>query len=511
MTLFSAAQERHNYLAVNGELADDTGPYYFVSYGDSANAFVKATPIAEALGLRVSYLEGARVLRFTDGARTVEFQATSDVTAGLVKRDGVVTVTTALGSAHQLASPQALLVGGIAYVAVTPLVSAFDGEAGWNPAQRVITVDMTPVSGYLLAKPRTGQQEGFSRVAVDIPLTSSYQVAVGAGSVLLTLPGARGESGTIGIDDGHLSSVAVMSSEGGVTLRLNTRHEVDADGNGFRVGAIDKADVRTVYVDLAPTLVGMPVAAVEPAQQSAERREERPVALTTVPESRQVVVIDAGHGGHDPGASSDHATEKWVVLAVSLKLKALLEREGIEVVMTRDDDTFLTLQQRSRFSSSDRNIFISIHANAASKSSASGVETWVFGEPLEPSMLERAIQENGGGAEGQALTEEARLTAASLAKDILREAQLNYSLDLAETVQEHLVSATGAVDRGVRRNLFYVIRNASIPAILVELGFVSNPDEGPKLADEAYQQKLARALADAVLQFLRGDDLTAQR
>ena len=130
---------------------------------------------------------------------------------------------------------------------------------------------------------------------------------------------------------------------------------------------------------------------------------------------------------------------------------------------------------------------------------------------LDPSYIERAIKENGDGAEGQALTDEARRSARDLAGDILREAQLNYSLSLAETVQRNLVSATGARDRGVKRNLFYVIRTARIPAILVELGFTTNPDEGPLLASSAYQAKLAQGLADGLLEFLRGGGTVANR
>ncbi|MFA7461420.1 MAG: N-acetylmuramoyl-L-alanine amidase, partial [Trueperaceae bacterium] len=289
---------------------------------------------------------------------------------------------------------------------------------------------------------------------------------------------------------------------------VRTAFELSATGQGFRLGEVDKGSTRTIYVDLAPSLVGAAVTALaqpEPAPAQA------PIALAAAPQQRQIIVIDAGHGGRDPGANSSYATEKYVVLSVALKLKTLLEREGIEVILTRSDDTFLSLQERSLFSSSDRNLFISIHANSVSSAGPAGIETWVFGEPLNPSLLERAIRENGGGAEGQALTEEARQAASSLAADILREAQLNYSLTLAETVQRNLVAATGANDRGVRQNLFYVIRHARIPAILVELGFVSNPDEGRKLASDAYQQTLAQALADGVLEFLRGGGLSAQR
>ncbi|HLV11545.1 MAG TPA: N-acetylmuramoyl-L-alanine amidase, partial [Trueperaceae bacterium] len=241
------------------------------------------------------------------------------------------------------------------------------------------------------------------------------------------------------------------------------------------------------------------------------RPASEPQALAQAPRGRQVVVIDAGHGGHDPGANSRHATEKAVVLAVARMLAERLEAAGLEVILTRDHDTFLTLQQRSEFATTDKNIFVSIHANSADKSSAEGIETWVFGEPLDPALIERAIRENGGGAVGEELTREARRVADQLAFDILREAQFNLSLSLAESVQSHLVSATGAKDRGVRTNLFYVLRTARIPAILVELGFVSNPDEGSRLSDPRYQAVLADGLADGILAFLANGGAVARR
>ena len=181
------------------------------------------------------------------------------------------------------------------------------------------------------------------------------------------------------------------------------------------------------------------------------------------------------------------------------------------MIMTRDDDTFLSLQERSTFATTDRNIFVSIHANGADSSSANGIETFVFGRPLDPSQIERAIRENGGGDVGAARTAEAARIADDYVGAVLRETQLNYSLVLAELVQGRLVGSTGAIDRSVRQNLFYVIRNSRIPAILVELGFITNPTEGRRLAESAYQAKLADALADGILTFLRnGGTLAAQ-
>ncbi len=508
---FANAQQHRNFLAVNGSIFDAAGPYYFIEYGDSSNAYVRAAAMAEIMNLEIRYLESEKVLEFSDGYRTARFAATSDVVDGLVKRPNTVAVDPPVGGQSTLASPKAILVDGVSYVAVTPLVAAFEGHSDWNGERKLITVDTADRLGYTIARPRTGLTDGVSRVALDVPAHASYQVAADANTLLLSFPGARAEEVSFGIGDGNVSSVAVTTGAGFVNIVVRTVHEINAAGQGFRVGEVDKGATRTVYVDLAPAIAGAAVTALAQATTVSASVTETPTALETVPERRQVVVIDAGHGGKDPGASSSHATEKWVVLSVALKLKSMLEREGIEVIMTRDDDTFLTLQERSLFSSSDRNIFVSIHANSANATSASGIETWVFGEPLNPSMLERAIRENGGGAEGQALTDEARAAANDIATAILREAQLNYSLTLADIVQRNLISATGGIDRGVRQNLFYVIRNARIPAVLVELGFVSNPEEGQKLATDSYQETLARALADGLLEFLRGGGLSARR
>lgn len=501
------AQERHNYLAVNGSIVDAAGPYYFIAHGDSSNAYAKAQALGDAMGLAVDYVSSDRTLVFSDGFRTARFQATSDIAAGLVKTAGAVSVSPPVGGQTTLASPKAILVDGVAYVAVTPLVTAFEGVSAWNSERHVITIDTAARLGYAIARPRTGLTDGVSRVAIDIPSDASYEVAAGDGALVIALPGARAEASDQALDDPNLSRLTVASSGGQVTVAVRLKYAVDALGGGYKVGVVDKGSSRTLYVDFAPGLKGAAVTALasDPATAREPGAQQPPPiqALLSVPLQRQVVVIDAGHGGHDPGAVG-HAIEKQVVLSVALELKQLLEDEGVEVILTRDTDTFLTLQQRSLFATPERNIFVSIHVNAVENPKAEGIETWVFGEPLDPSYVDRAIQENGGGAEGLALTDEARRSARDLAADILRETQFNYSRTLADTVQRNLISATGARDRGVRSNLFYVIRTARIPAILVELGFTTHPEEGRKLGTAAYQARLAQALADGLLEFLRG-------
>ena len=504
--VFSAhAQQRHNYLAVNGELVDDAGPYYFIAHGDSSNAFAKATVLAKAMGLEVTYLANSKELVFADELRTVTFAATSDIAAGLPKRPGIARLSPPLRGSNTIDSPMAILVDGTAYVPISPLVLAFEGQSDWNSESRVVTIDTADRLGYLVSPPRVGFTDGVTRVAVDLPPGVEYSLAAGGTSFVITFDGARAESFTRAVNDDNLGSIFLTAGSGRVALSVSTTYELDAAGSGYRVGTVPKANGSTLYVDFAPSLGGESVIAL------GQPVANEPQALAQAPTLDRIVVIDAGHGGHDPGASSRHAIEKQIVLSVALMLKDRLERQGLEVILTRDNDTFLSLQQRSGFATPDRNIFVSIHANSTESGQAQGIETWVFGEPLDPALIDRAIEENGGGRVGENLTEVARQTANELAADILSEAQLNFSLSLAESVQDHLVAATGAKDRGVRANLFYVIRTARIPAILVELGFVNHDVEGPKLASSAYQETLADALADGIMAFLAGGGMLARQ
>ncbi|HKI55558.1 MAG TPA: N-acetylmuramoyl-L-alanine amidase [Trueperaceae bacterium] len=494
------AQEKVNYLAVNGVLADNAGPYYFIAQGDNHDAFAKAAAIAKAMDLDLHYDDTTKTLTFTSGSTRAAFQATGDIQRGLTKQDGGLVV-----NGRSVASPMAILVDGTAYVAITPLVAAFGGISPWNGDKHVITIETADHLGYALGDPRTGITDGVSRVAVDIPAGAGYKLATDGKALVIHFPGARAQDGTTTVNGPNIDEVDVVSGDKQASLVVKTTYPLDPDGKGFQVGTLDKGNTTTLYVDFAPSLEGQPIAKLVNTDPAATQ------ALAAPKPQPQVVVIDPGHGGMDPGTSSQWSVEKTVVLDVALKLKRLLEQQNVKVIMTRDNDTFLTLAQRSAFETPQRNLFVSIHANSAPEASAHGIETWVFGKPLDPSYINLAIQENGSGTQGQVLTEKARQSANDIAAQILRETQLNFSMTLADDVQQHLVQATGAIDRGVRKNLFYVLRTARIPSILVELGFVSNPTEGKDLAEASYQDELAKGLAAGILQFLHGGGILAQR
>ena len=302
------------------------------------------------------------------------------------------------------------------------------------------------------------------------------------------------------------------------------QNTVATAGMGTELIAGTQAEVQTdtaqvIQTPLAPLSNDATLeATATQAVQQATAVEVLPVATQAVaaPDNNAIlaaqrsagfsVVIDPGHGGVDPGANGI-VVEEEVVLDVSLRLKDMLERYGIEVIMTREDDSSLKSSKRADLAARaaqatvERNLFVSIHANAAKNQDAHGVETWVFGKPLNDTLLQNAINENGGGKVGVELTQEMQASFSAALLDIVSEEQLRFSKILAESIQSQMVAKTGARDRGIKENYFYVIRNAQSPAVLVEIGFVNHPEEGELLATDDYRNKLAEGLFDGIMGF----------
>ena len=262
------------------------------------------------------------------------------------------------------------------------------------------------------------------------------------------------------------------------------------------------------------------VTAVEVLPAAAQAQAVQQTQAVSVPEEALLavqrsagfsVVIDPGHGGIDPGANGI-VVEEEVVLDVSLRLRDLLEQYGVEVIMTREDDSSLRSSKRADLAARadqatvERNLFVSIHANAARNQDAHGVETWVFGKPLNDALLQNAINENGGGKIGVELTQEMQASFSAALLDIVSEEQLRFSKMLAESIQSQMVAKTGARNRGIKENYFYVIKNAQSPAVLVEIGFVNHPEEGQLLATDAYRDQLAEGLFEGIMGFFAVGD-----
>ncbi|MBT0939965.1 GBS Bsp-like repeat-containing protein [Streptococcus salivarius] len=191
----------------------------------------------------------------------------------------------------------------------------------------------------------------------------------------------------------------------------------------------------------------------------------------------KIVYLDAGHGGYDPGASYFGISEKSLTLAIQSRVKAKLEAEGYQVVTTRTSDTYVDLTDRSRAANaSESDIFVSIHINASGSSAAQGIETYYYQPYAEyPSRINATYHANP--------------------------TRLSMSDTLANAIQSSLINATGAQNQGVKRQTFAVLRETTAPAVLLELGFLSNPQEAARLNTSAYQETLANAIVAGIKRY----------
>lgn len=251
-----------------------------------------------------------------------------------------------------------------------------------------------------------------------------------------------------------------------------------------------------------------------PARLVLDLRGERPQRAQAAPapakggRGRPVIVLDPGHGGVETGATGPSGTEeKAVALELSRRLKISLERDaGAVVVLTRDEDRVMPLDERAAIANHNRaELFLSVHLNASKRRGAVGAETYFLSPDStdDEARTLAALENRASGVPDapQAGRAEGERGLDLILWDLAQNQYLAESGRLAESVQRELNASTGVRDRGVRQAPFRVLMGATMPAILVEVGFISNPQEESRLKEEAYKDKIVDALARAIREF----------
>jgi len=213
------------------------------------------------------------------------------------------------------------------------------------------------------------------------------------------------------------------------------------------------------------------------------------------------IVIDAGHGGHDPGAQANGLVESDLVLDIAKRVeKLLLKQPGIEVILTRRTDTYIPLEERTAIANREgADLFLSIHANASRRAAARGIETYFLNFATNADAEAVAARENAGSQ-----TSMGKLPA--LVQQIALHNKMKESREFAQLVQTNMVRGVrtqnkAVVDLGVKQAPFVVLIGAQMPSVLAELSFLTNKPEATLLKKDAYRQRIAQALADAVLKY----------
>ena len=278
--------------------------------------------------------------------------------------------------------------------------------------------------------------------------------------------------------------------------------------NGYDV--FELSSPQRIVLDIyAPQGIAQP-------QRQTESVTLPPLSTETIPETlpesaasgengKYVIVVDPGHGGSQPGAIGPSGLkEKDVVLDISLKLRNMLNNDGFTVHLTRDKDITVPLESRPLMAlQRNADVFISIHINSAMQKgspTARGVETYVLNSRyIGASAKDVADRENKASQyhhyEDNILNQ--------IIADLEESASIGFSLDLADIIQKRLVQHTGLENRGVKQAPFIVLKGVNMAAVLVEVGFISNPNEERLLKTSEFQTKIAQALSQAIKEYVK--------
>jgi N-acetylmuramoyl-L-alanine amidase len=222
--------------------------------------------------------------------------------------------------------------------------------------------------------------------------------------------------------------------------------------------------------------------------------------------AKRKIVIDAGHGGHDPGAVGPRKLyEKDVVLDIALKVKKLLTADPLnEVFLTRDKDVFIPLEERTAIANrKNADLFVSIHANASQNRQARGIETYLLNWTDDEEAMKVAARENKISLKKMRAMNKQMDTVETILSGLMRENKRDESIKLANYIQRSMVSNLDNTyqnisDHGVKQALFYVLFGAKMPSILVEVSFISNPEEENRLSQDSYRQEIAKSIASGL-------------
>jgi N-acetylmuramoyl-L-alanine amidase len=355
-------------------------------------------------------------------------------------------------------------------------------------------------------KVRIGGDQTDTRVVVEMDRAARAKlVADGrADKVTLAWPDVNVNAAMTGAGKGLVSSWGVDKASGAARLKLElTRDAVVA--RRFLLPPGDGVQVYRYVVDLkakTPAVVAAPALPGGSAPMKVASANDGVIVKTiSAPKTlrgKRVIVIDAGHGGKDPGAHGEDGREKDVTLAAALALKARLEKSGrYKVVMTRQKDVLIPLESRVRIArKAEADLFISLHADAGGDRSLRGASVYTLSENGSDRVAKRVL--SGAKTFGEVKLPGRDRAVNQILLDLTQRNTRNQSAAFAELLIEE-VDDVAALLRGSQRNAGFVVLLApDVPAVLLEMGFMTNPEDEKALRDPAFRKRLMGAVADSI-------------
>jgi N-acetylmuramoyl-L-alanine amidase len=356
---------------------------------------------------------------------------------------------------------------------------------------------------------RTASSPGLTRLVLDLDAKArpSKHPQLQAEGVTIEIPNATlSQSAKAKLTAGRIAKpfVITQSSERSVEVSLPT-------GSFQSYKLFTLANPHRLVIDVVPPSESLTAPPVESTPGLGLPLPTPPQPAQPRAKSFKTIVIDPGHGGRDPGARGQRGTEeKDITLKVALKLRKLLSKQpGVRVLMTRERDEFVELEDRAKFANGqEADLFVSIHVNSHPQRSVKGIEIYHFGEAKDQRALEVAARENGTPLNSTGVGWE------YLVADLLTAKKIEASLELAWTTKEAMVANLNGqyslVDHGVKTAPFYVLRFTSMPSILAEIAYISNSAEEDLLRTGLFTTRVAEALMEGVNTFLASTKLATR-
>jgi N-acetylmuramoyl-L-alanine amidase len=451
-----------------GTLRTPTGDHPFTYVQQSGQVYVNATEVTAGLGGTIA--PDANGFKVTVGNATAAFGP--DSRYGVVREDLI-----------EMPVPP-IAVEGRPYVP-WQFFQGFLGKASsldvaWDANARALVVRP-------LQRDAVGVQvsvanvQGISKIVITLSGPAEYSIVKEPQAYIVRFRSpVRAPFGEQSYEDPHIARVAFAGSDLRIVLTAP-----DVAGDAYQL-----ENPPRIVLDFrkgTATAPGAPVLTPPAAPQ------ELPGIRT--------IVIDPGHGGREVGAVGPNGLmEKDVTLAISRKLaSALASKVGARVVLTRHDDSVVSLDQRTALANQYKaDLFLSVHMNAAPVKGAKGSETYFLSLEASDELARRAAEsENAASAATTTASSDLNL----ILWDLAQQAYLDESSRFAQTIQEEMNAATAVANRGVKQAPFKVLVGATMPAALVEVGFISNPEEEAKLQSEEFQNLMVETLTKAVQRY----------
>jgi N-acetylmuramoyl-L-alanine amidase len=445
-------------------LRTPAGDQPFTYVQQSGQIYVNATEVATALGGTIA--PDANGFKVTVGGATAAFGA--DSRYGVVRDDLIEMPVPPIAIEGKPYVPWQFFQGFLA--------KATSQDVAWDATARILVVRP-------LTRDAVGVQvsvanvQGISKIVLTLSAPSEYSIVKEPQAYLVRFRApVRAPFGEQTYEDPHIARVTFAGSDLRILL---TAPEVVGD-------AYQLESPPRIVLDFRK---GAAPAPGTPGVQQPSRPQDTPGIRT--------IVIDPGHGGREVGAVGPGGLlEKDITLAIARKLQtALASKLGARVVLTREDDSVVSLDQRTALANQYKaDLFLSVHLNAAVVKDAKGSETYFLSLEASDELAKKAAESENAQASVPNPNADLNL----ILWDLAHQAYVDESSRLAQAIQEEMNAATGVANRGVKQAPFKVLVGATMPAALVEVGFISNPEEEAKLQSEEFQNLMVTTLTRAV-------------